>query len=64
VEHYHYDEQFLKIRTDQFARLTLLDAQNHMIWAEKLIPTEKLNQENIKKFINRNIQKQTTSSTI
>jgi hypothetical protein len=48
---YHYDEQFLKIRTDQFARLTLLDAQNRMIWAEKLILSQKLKPKNIKKFI-------------
>ena len=31
---YHYDEQFLQIRKEQLARLTLLDAQNHMIWAK------------------------------
>jgi len=48
---YHYDEQFLKLRTEQFARLTLLDAQNHMVWGEKLICVEKFDQESIKKFI-------------
>ena len=49
--YYNYDEEFIKINTEIYVRLTLIDAHTRLIINDELIPKIQFNKEYIEKFL-------------
>ena len=52
----HYDEQFLWVKHQPYARLTIIDAGSRVILQDIVIPREKFNKYFIKKFLTESIE--------
>ena len=48
--YYHYDEEFIKINKEVYARLSLIDSHNRIIINDILVHKSEFDKEYIKKF--------------
>ena len=54
--YYCYDEEFIKINKEIYARLTIIDAHTRVIINDQLYRKEEFNKKLIKKFITESLE--------